>query len=205
MAGAARASHDLCLRAIDEAARASGVPRVILHAIARVETGRGSAGEPWPWSVNIEGRDRIFDNSAELKHFAQSALAAGKTSFDLGCFQINYRWHNEHFNTLDDMISPIPNALYAADFLTRLYREKGDWEAAAAAYHSRTPEHAERYLGKFREQIAALNGDTQTARLAPPRGASTRAAPARGPNRFPLLQTSGGGRAPGSLVPLANR
>ena len=47
------------------------------------------------------------------------------------------------FATIDDMFDPAANALYAAGFLHDLFEETGDWELAAGAYHSRTPEHAE--------------------------------------------------------------
>ena len=47
------------------------------------------------------------------------------------------------------MFDPDMNALYAARFLSELYREFGDWTGAAGAYHSRTPEYADRYKVKF--------------------------------------------------------
>jgi hypothetical protein len=47
------------------------------------------------------------------------------------------------------MFNPERNALYAAHFLIELHREFGSWTEAAGAYHSRTPEHADRYKAKF--------------------------------------------------------
>lgn len=194
-AGAARASHDICLRAVDLAAQNSGVPREVLLALARVETGRGANGDPWPWSINLEGRDHVFDSRAEALDFARNSLAAGRVSFDTGCFQINYRWHHQHFASLEEMFDPAANARYAARFLTQLYGEKGNWRDAAATYHSRTPRYAERYRAKFEAQLARLEADPGPPRLVQ----------AAAENRFPLLQRKTGARAPGSLVPLANR
>ena len=69
-------------------------------------------------------------------------------------------------------------AAYAARFLRDLYAERGDWSAAAGAYHSQTPHFASIYRARFDRILAGLGG----APLASPRaGASRRcgAAPAR--------------------------
>ena len=56
--------------------------------------------------------------------------------------QINYRWHGHAFPSLEAMFDPEWTATYAAQFLRTLYEERGDWSAAAGAYHSLTPELA---------------------------------------------------------------
>lgn len=188
------ASHDVCFRAIDQAAAHSAVPRDILLALARTETGRGANGDPWPWSVNLEGEGIVFQSETEVVRFAQKARAAGRLSFDVGCFQVNYRWHGDQFASLRDMIDPTQNALYAAEFLARLYDEMGSWPRAAAAYHSRTPRYAKLYQQRFEAQLARGGTVPDPAPEV-----------ARAPNPFPLLISSAGTRAPGSLVALQNR
>lgn len=191
----------LCLDAARAAAAASDVPLSVLLAITRTETGRdsGDGVEPWPWTVNREGEGFWFDTRAEAIAFAEDSAAAGRDSFDTGCFQINYRWHGENFASVADMFDPRTNAFYAAEFLSRLYRESGDWSVAAGAYHSRTEVHATRYRARFdalrAEAVAAgadSGGPVQVARSAD----------AFRDNTFPLLQPREGRRAPGSLVPL---
>ena len=51
-----------CDRAARRASRLEGVPLDVLKAISRVETGRAKNGrlEPWPWTVNVEGRGYWF-------------------------------------------------------------------------------------------------------------------------------------------------
>ncbi len=182
----ADARPESCDHALSLAAAASGDPAAVLRATALVEPGRSVGGrrQPWPWAINHAGEGRWFETRAEARAHAESVLAQGAGNFDVGCFQLNYRWHGAAFPDLDAMLDPVRNARYAADFLTRLYHETGDWTLAAGAYHSRTPQIAETYRAK----VAALL-ETTPAPTPPPRA-----------NAFPLLR---GGRPLGqaSLVP----
>lgn len=141
----------------------------------------------------MEGEGRWFDTLASAKAFVFEQFKSGARSFDVGCFQINYKWHGTAFRSIEDMFDPEISGRYAADLLSRLYLETGDWSAAAGAYHSRTPVHAARYRARFDEVLTAL---TDTVVPRPTRvGASA--------NTFPLLQGSGDGGRLGSLVPLS--
>ena len=159
--GVARASastpHDLCRAAAIEAARKHSVPEEVLLAITLVETRHRRDGVvgPWPWTVNVAGRGAWFDSRAEALAHAEAALARGETSFDVGCFQLNFRWHGEAFSSIDDMFDPRGAGDYAARFLRSLYEESGDWMVAAGHYHSRTPKHSRRYRNAVME---AMNG-----------------------------------------------
>ena len=77
-------------------------------------------------------------------------MAAGRRSFDVGCFQINYHWHGHNFPSLEAMFDPDTGADYAARFLQSLYAERGNWSAAAGAYHSQTPVARQRLPGALR-------------------------------------------------------
>ncbi|WP_152559422.1 transglycosylase SLT domain-containing protein [Paenirhodobacter enshiensis] len=145
-----------CERAAEAAARSTGVPLSVLQAITLAEAGRkiGPAMRPWPWTVNMEGEGHFFDSYPEARAYVVEHYKRGARSFDVGCFQINYKWHGEAFTSLDQMFDPGVNALYAARFLSELYAEMGSWKAAAGAYHSRTREQAEKYATRF-EQIRA--------------------------------------------------
>lgn len=199
-ADAAPAPESLCDRAAARAAEASGVPIDILLAISRVETGRRKDGtlSPWPWTINADGKGAFFDSKAEAVAAATAHLTDGTGTFDVGCFQLNIRWHGASFSTLDDMFDPDRNATYAAKFLTTLYQEAGNWADAVAAYHSRSPDLAQTYLN----QVKAVLHDGGP-KVAPPTVAQT--APIR-ENTFPLLQAGARGSF-GSIVPFtaANR
>jgi hypothetical protein len=202
----------VCDQAATLAAARTGVPISVLKAIALTETGRAHEGvsRPWPWTVNMEGQGVWFDDRASAQAYALAHFDLGARSFDVGCFQINYKWHHQAFESIDEMFDPVANALYAAGFLNSLHAETGDWELAAGAYHSRTPEHAERYRARFatfRAQFLAEDGlPLQVTDIAPGSGAAVSSGyPARvRTNSFPLLQ-AGGAAAIGSLVPLDAR
>jgi hypothetical protein len=152
----------LCLGAADVAADRHGVPRAVMRALTRTETGRTRerALQPWPWTVNMEGAGYWFDTRAEALAFAEAEQARGARSFDIGCFQVNHRWHGQHFPSVDAMFDPVTNADYAARFLRELFEETGTWDRAAGFYHSRTPEHFERYAARFARILARGDADT---------------------------------------------
>ena len=164
--------ENACDLAARRAGQDWGIPLNVLRALTRTETGRTRNGrfEPWPWTVNVEGAGRWFASRDEAQKYAYQQYKLGYRSFDLGCFQINYKWHGQAFSSLDAMVDPQTNADYAASFLQRLYEEFGSWPAAAAAYHSRTPEYATAYRSRFERIFAALDAapgsQTPASRMA---------------------------------------
>lgn len=181
---------DLCDRAASQAAAESYVPLALLRAITRVETGRD--GAPWPWTLNVNGRGEWFPSADAAIAAAEKAVADGATQIDIGCFQLNLRWHGQHFASLNDMIDPITNARHAARFLQDLYADTGDWRAAASAYHSRDADRGEAYALRLEAAHAA---DAPTAAADEP--ASD---PLARVNGFPLL-VAGQSPTGGSIVP----
>jgi hypothetical protein len=156
-----------CEAATATAARAQGVPPAVLYAILRTESGRGPQSAPWPWAVNVEGTGHWPATRAEAVDLVERARAQGVTSVDIGCFQINLRWHGDAFTSVDAMFDPDANAAYAAAFLARLARETGSWRTAAGAYHSRTPERAEAYRTRLEAVHARLAGAAPAPDHAP--------------------------------------
>lgn len=209
--GPARADPaDLCDRAAADAARATGVPLAVLQAIALTETGRNRGGRlrPWPWAINQGGPGHWFDSRAAAEAHVRALIAEGRRNIDIGCFQINLRWHGHAFATPEAMFDPAANAHYAAQFLSGLAAELGSWEAAAGAYHSRTPELAERYGARFRRHLAALQGgplpmpdpDRATSAIGPAMSAGDRRPERAPPSPYPLL-AAGAPAGLGSVVP----
>ncbi|MBO9395424.1 transglycosylase SLT domain-containing protein [Shimia sp. R9_2] len=195
---------ETCDRVARIVSNETGVPLDVLRAITRTETGRAKNGvlTPWPWTVNMEGKGVWFNSQREALSYVQKNFAAGARSFDVGCFQLNYRWHGQHFTDVTHMFQPIANARYAADFLSRLYAEMQNWDDAAAAYHSRTPKYAEKYKARFKRIMANLP-DPGSMPLAPAEQTEPlvqTAAVAR-KNNFPLLQRGSSAGAMGSLFP----
>lgn len=192
---------DICENAAHQAAAESNVPLSVLRAISLTETGRNIGGEfePWPWTVNMEGAGKWFDNYAEAKNYVDTHFNRGARSFDVGCFQVNYKWHHQEFSSIEQMFDPLENARYAAKFLTQLFDEFGSWPKAAGAYHSRTPKYAKKYTARFNR----IRGNLDTpppVELTVVEAVSPESVPMR-VNRFPLLQRGGQGQM-ASLVPL---
>ena len=199
-AGAVQDPAQLCDQATNRAARMAGVPLDILLAISRVETGRdlGQGLAPWPWTINVAGEGAYFDDLSLAVVEATQIRDAGAENFDVGCFQLNYRWHGGAFPSLEAMFDPDTNALYAANFLLTLYESSGNWPQAVGAYHSRSQDRADGYLARV---DALLGGGLATA----PGQSDLRLAEAATTeilreNNFPLLRSGATGQG-GSLVP----
>lgn len=190
---------DLCDGAARAASALTGVPLAVLQAIALTETGRhlpgaGDGLRPWPWTVNQAGEGHWFATQEQALAYATEARDQGISNIDLGCFQLNQRWHGDAFPSLQAMFDPQQNALYAARLLRSLYQKYGDWSQAAGAYHSNTPEYAARYRERFDALFAGLEGGNPA-----PMQVSVPVAPRQ--NRFALLRVGARG-AGASLVPL---
>jgi hypothetical protein len=141
-----------CRAAIAAAERAAGIPRQLMAAIARVESGRHDPAtgrtDPWPWAINAEGEPGVFPSKPAAIASVRARQEAGVASIDVGCMQVNLLHHPRAFASLDQSFDPMANASYAARFLSQLYAETKDWTAATARYHSATPERGAAYQRK---------------------------------------------------------
>lgn len=147
----AAAKADPCGLAIERAARLTGVPGSLLRAVAEVESGVQLPGGKyaWPWAVN-DGRSLLFRNRAAATEHVETLIAAGNFNVDIGCMQINWRWHGHEISSPAALFDPEVNVLYAARYLAALRREFDTWAEAVSAYHSRREIHA----GAYRCRIA---------------------------------------------------
>jgi hypothetical protein len=180
----------LCEDAARYASETTGVPLSVLRAVALAETGQTkfdkNAYSAWPWTVQSGQKGHWFNNPTEAAAFVKSLMAAQVTNIDIGCFQINMRWHGQAFQSVEDMFSPRSNALYAARFLQDLYGQTGAWRSAVGRYHSRDDDRAEAYVQRlerlFETHLAGASG-TMPSAATPPRQATQRfsLSGARGP------------------------
>ncbi len=158
----------LCRQAVDAAERGHAIPPHLLSAIALVESGRKDAATgsfaPWPWTVNAEGEGHFYATKAEAIAAVRALQARGVASIDVGCLQVNLMHHPRAFASLDQAFDPNANAEYAAQFLTQLHAQTGDWTRAAAQYHSMTPELA---LAYQRKVVAAWTSEQQGMPVQP--------------------------------------
>lgn len=147
--GAACARAQPCEAAGAAAERRHEVPEGLLRAIGRVESGRRdpASGQvaAWPWTINAEGRGRVFDSAADALAAAEALRRGGTGSIDVGCYQVNLLHHPGAFASLEEGFDPERNADYAARFLKALRGRTGSWDDAVAAYHSASPERGVPY------------------------------------------------------------
>ena len=128
-----------------------GLPKDILTSISLVESGRVLANgslEAWPWSLNHAGKSLFFDSKSEALDYLKKNITSKFRNIDVGCMQVNVRWHFEKFGSYERMLDPITNIRYAASFLSDLKRRHGSWENAIKHYHSSTRELHTKYLAK---------------------------------------------------------
>lgn len=156
-AGTSLVSFDnICLTEARRAEAQHGIPSGLLQSITRVEAGRKTVtGEfmPWAWTLNDRGEGLFFDSrEAALKHL-QAAVENGDHSVDVGCMQVNTKWHMEGFLELSDMLDPVQNADYAAGFLLDLHEAHQSWDDAVKHYHSAEPEKNVRYHSRVLAEL----------------------------------------------------
>lgn len=131
---AASAAANPCEPEIVRAADRYGVPVGILYAVGLTETGK--KGSLQPNALNIEGKAVFPRSQAEAIAAFEAARAEGKTLIDLGCMQINHRYHGNEFRSVGDMLDPRRNVDYAARFLVSLHGRHESWSMAVARYHA---------------------------------------------------------------------
>ncbi len=137
-----------CIAAILDAERTAGVADHLLLAMGFTESGRRTDEglvTAWPWTVNTEGRSSYFPTKDAAIAFVRAAQERGVRSIDVGCLQINLKWHPDAFPDLATAFDPVANARYAAGFLSALRRDHGSLDTAIGRYHSAQSERGDAY------------------------------------------------------------
>ena len=128
-----------------------GLPDGILQSISTVEASRiqpDGSYRAWPWTLNDNGKGLFFDDPEQVLDYLDTHMTNPDTSIDIGCMQINTKWHGASFETLDEMLDPASNIAYAAGFLTDLYYAHGSWNDAIRHYHSSDQRKNDPYLNR---------------------------------------------------------
>jgi len=139
-----------------------GLPENTLSAIASVESGRkkhktSNYKTPWPWTINVSGNGYFFKTRTSAIRKVKELRRKGISNIDVGCMQINLYYHPKAFSSLKEAFNPNTNVLYAANFLSKLYKQEGNWSKAISRYHSGKKERGQKYLQKV----------IQTAKIMP--------------------------------------
>ena len=87
------------------------IPNKLLSSISFTETGiKRYLSIPWPLSLNVN-RKSIFFDSKRNDQLSDKAIYANEQNIDIGCMQLNYRYHGRMFKNLKDMIDPEENII----------------------------------------------------------------------------------------------
>ena len=131
-----------CSEAARSAELRNGMPIGLLTAVGHVESGG------WGWSVNGNNGlpGKRFATADDALAYTGDLLGSGVRTIDIGCFQVDLRYHPEAFQRWQDGFDQDTNANAAAQILTRLHAQTGDWSRAIALYHSGDPQRGELYL-----------------------------------------------------------
>ena len=183
----------VCDQAAKYASEKTGVPFAILRAISWAETGHRNAESKtfgsWPWAVQSMGRGNWLSSREAAVFFVENLIAKGERNIDIGCFQLNFHWHGSAFQNLEAMIMPENNALYAAQFLQKLYHETGDWRIAVGQYHSQDKARAQAYVDRLKSIYNThIGADSLTVAQNRPVQQDNQAP---NPGRFALIKTNG--------------
>ena len=152
--GKPRNPADLCISAVAKQEAAKNIPRHLLQAISIAESGRwiGSrkANLAWPWTVTSGGKGTHYKSKSAAIQAVRKLQRRGIKNIDIGCMQVNLRYHPKAFKSLEQAFDPNANAAYAANFLRKLRKNKRSWSQAVKHYHSATqtlngPYHAKVY------------------------------------------------------------
>ena len=159
--------ENICLSEARRAEAQHGIPSGLLQSITRVEAGRKTVtGEfmPWAWTLNDAGEGLFFDSREAAMRHLEAAVSAPGHSVDVGCMQVNTKWHMEGFHNLSDMLDPVQNADYAAGFLLDLHEAHQSWDDAVKHYHSSEPGKNVAYHGRVLAELERFLADNDDAK-----------------------------------------
>ena len=127
------------------------IPENLLSSVGKAEAGRilqNNKHVIWPWTVNHAGKSLFFDTKKQMKKYVLENVEKKDFNLDVGCMQINLKWHKNNFKKISDMFAVEPNVSYAASFLLQLKNKHGSWDKAIKHYHSSDPKKNKPYLIK---------------------------------------------------------
>ena len=142
----------LCENTIESVELQTDIPKGLLLGIGKAEAIRKINNKYiiWPWTINHAGKSLFFDNKEQMKNYVFKNLKRKDFNIDVGCMQINIKWHKNNFKKISDMFEVNPNISYAASFLQQLKNKYGSWDKAIKHYHSSDPKKNKPYLIKVK-------------------------------------------------------
>ena len=123
-----------CEAEVAAAARRYDIPLAVFYSVGLLETGGRNGLQPY--AMNIEGHPSSNASLEAALATFEAAHRRGASLIDIGCMQINYRWHGDKFSSVTEMFDPARNVDYAARFLRELKQREKTWTLAVARYNA---------------------------------------------------------------------
>lgn len=164
------ADGELCAFAAAKAERQFGIKPHLLQTISMVESGRWDSKlgkrAAWPWTVHANGKGHYYKTKNEAVAAVKAMQKQGITNIDVGCMQINLKYHGKAFSSVEEAFEPEKNAAYSAQFLMHLHkRNKADWKKTAMHYHSKDRRKGINYKNRLEKQYAQYIRTEETVPL----------------------------------------
>jgi hypothetical protein len=145
-------NSNTCRNAITVTERKMRLPAGIMQAISLAESGRWHKASrsrfAWPWTVTAHGKGRFYPSKDAAIAAVRKLKADGVKNIDVGCMQVNLKYHPKAFKSLQDAFDPATNARYAANLFAKLRRSTRSITRAVAHYHSTTRHRNRPYTKK---------------------------------------------------------
>jgi len=196
------AFDNICLAEAKRAEARHGIPAGLMQSITRVESGRKMVtGEymPWAWTLNDQGEGLFFDNRETALAYLVDAVATPDHSVDVGCMQVNTKWHADGFLEIADMLDPVHNTSYAAGFLLDLHAAHQSWDEAVKHYHSSEPRKNVVYHRRVLAELERYMGQDAPASKLPGAGDADISG-ADDPDNNPMMLATAPAELPGKEV-----
>lgn len=140
LGGASLKADEACLALIRAYEETYGIPKNLLVAMAKVESGRydkvSKIFKISPWVVQLKGKGYFFNTQQEAQTYVKKRRQEGITNIDIGCLQVNLHHHGKAFKDLAHAFTPEVNIEFAARYLKELRQKRGSWAKAIGYYHS---------------------------------------------------------------------
>ncbi|RQZ67493.1 transglycosylase SLT domain-containing protein [Burkholderia sp. Bp9004] len=113
-------------------------------------------GRAWPWTLNVAGQGFFFESREEAYKAVEALLARGRSDFDVGLMQVNWRYHGKRFASAWDALAPASNVAVAEAILTENFARTDSVAKAIAYYHSANPNPGRSYLTRFVRHLSLI-------------------------------------------------
>lgn len=168
---AERQNADLCAAATRATESTEALPRGLLTAISLKESGRWDSTKKqsvaWPWTVTAEGKGSHYPSKQDALRTVAKLRARGVSNIDVGCMQINLRYHPHAFENLEAALDPVRNVAYAGEHLRQLREDHKTWPKAVERYHTSDPKRGlvyRRAVYKLKYDVLGESPKVRTAR-----------------------------------------